>query len=406
MSCARTAAVSTKQVSVFGSLLPGSLQHERKVQELAYPDKSVSRFVADMSEKQISAREFFNAALLDELQRDFGLKKAIILIFDTDGNFLSWITKKGIQEAAPDHAYSEIMPYDKMRQEMYREAVRDELTYFNHEPRIYRASDYYEAGQYDSSRFAQWMENKFGGHYVLSFALGINAYIQISFFRSFEEGDYSDEEIENFRQIYQYIAMTYSGFKKHEQTKIVSKIKDEIISSGARAYLITDDFTHVMGYSQEAARLLTGICGEAVSAQLENGEPCLWLPFLLGIETGNTEDDGTAVKKIKNLVFRIYTYDRSYSHGIVDRYHWIAISQETSVKQKSYDELSLTAAERKVATFLCRGLTYQKIADELCISYHTVKNHVQNIFSKCGVNSRYELYEILNGAAGEDESAK
>ena len=162
---------------------------ERKVQELVYPDKSVSRFVADMSEKQISARELFNVALLDELQRNFGLKKAMILIFDTDGNFLSWITKKGIEEAAPGHAYSEIMPYDKMRQEMYREAVRDELTYFNHEPRIYRASDYYEEGQYDSSRFAQWLEKQFGGHYVLSLAFGLNAYIQISFFKSFEEGD-------------------------------------------------------------------------------------------------------------------------------------------------------------------------------------------------------------------------
>lgn len=379
---------------------------ERKVQELVYPDKSVSRFVADMSEKQISARELFNVALLDELQRDFGLKKAMILIFDTDGNFLSWITKKGIEEAAPGHAYSEIMPYDKMRQEMYREAVRDELTYFNHEPRIYRASDYYEEGQYDSSRFAQWLEKQFGGHYVLSLAFGLNAYIQISFFKSFEEGDYSDEEIENFKQIYQYIAMTYSGFKKHEQTKIVSEIKDEIISSGERAYLITDDFTHVMGYSKEAVRLLTGICGEAISVQLESGGPCLWLPFLLGIDAGNTEEDGAVVKKIKNLVFKIYTYDQSYNHGIIDRYHWIAISQKDSVKQKSFEELSLTAAERKVAVFLCKGLTYQKIADELCISYHTVKNHVQNIFSKCGVNSRYELYEILNGAVSEDESEK
>ncbi len=376
------------------------------MQELSYPDKSVSRFVADMSEKQISAREFFNAALLDELQRDFGLNKAIILIFDADGNFLSWITPKGIQEARPDHPYSEIMAYDKMRQEIYTEAVRDELTYFNHEPRIYRASDYYDEGQYDSSRFAQWMEKHFGGHYVLSFALGINAYIQISFFRSFEEGDYSDEDIENFKQIYQYIAMTYSGFKKHEQTKIVSEIKDEIISSGTRAYLITDDFTHVLGYSKEAARLLTGICGEAVSAQLADGRPCLWMPFLLGIETGNAAADGSAVKKIKSLVFRIYTYDQSYSHGIVDRYHWIAISQDNSAKQKSYEELSLTAAERKVAGFLCKGLTYQRIADELCISYHTVKNHVQNIFSKCNVNSRYELYEILNGATGEDESSE
>lgn len=378
-------------------------RNERKVEQLSYPDKSVSRFVADMSEKQISARELFNVSLLDELQQNFGLKKAMILIFDTDGNFLSWITKKGIVGAAQDHAYPGILPYDRMRQRIYEEAVRDELTYFNHEPRIYRASDCYEAGEYDGSRFVQWMEKQFGGHYVLSFAFGINAYIQISFFRSFEEGDYSDEEIENFKEIYQYIAMIYSGFKKHEQTKIISEIKDEIISSGERAYLITDDFTRVMDHNKEAVRLLTGICGETIAEQIESGEPSLWLPFLLGTEETHTGNDGVVIKEVKNLIFKIHTYDRGYNHGIIDRYHWIAVSQKEPVKQKSVEELHLTASERKVAVFLCKGLTYQKIADELCISYHTVKNHVQNIFSKCGVNSRYELYEVFNGNLSEVE---
>ncbi|MEI3518485.1 MAG: helix-turn-helix transcriptional regulator, partial [Clostridia bacterium] len=79
----------------------------------------------------------------------------------------------------------------------------------------------------------------------------------------------------------------------------MSEIKDEIISSGERAYLITDDFTHVMGYSKEAVRLLTGICGEAISVQLENGGPCSWLPFLLGIDAGSAEEDGAVVKKLK-----------------------------------------------------------------------------------------------------------
>ena len=41
------------------------------------------------------------------------------------------------------------------------------------------------------------------------------------------------------------------------------------------------------------------------------------------------------------------------------------------------------------------GLTYQAIADELIISYHTVKKHIQNIYIKCGVNSRYQLYKWL-----------
>lgn len=36
---------------------------------MAYNDKEASRFVTEMSERQISAREFFSVGLLDALQR-------------------------------------------------------------------------------------------------------------------------------------------------------------------------------------------------------------------------------------------------------------------------------------------------------------------------------------------------
>ena len=48
---------------------------------------------------------------------------------------------------------------------------------------------------------------------------------------------------------------------------------------------------------------------------------------------------------------------------------------------------------------MCQGLTYKAIADELVVSYHTVKKHVQNIYSKCGINSRYELYKWMEDQA-------
>lgn len=355
-------------------------------------DKSASRFVTEMSERQISAREFFSVGLLDALQQNFGLEKAAIFVFNTEGKFLSWIKRSGLEAAGPHHAYLKIMPYDKMRQTIFQEAVRDKLDYFNQEPRIYRATDYYAKNQYDKSCFVRCIEEEFGAHYSISMALGINAYLQIAFFKSLEEGDYSQAEIEYFKEIYRYIAKSYAGFKKHEQTKIISNIQDEIICSGERAYLITDDFMHVMGYNKEALKLLTSILGPSAADQIENGEACLWLPFLL---EGGAEAGRIVVKEIKNCVFKIYTYDQSYSHGIIDRYYWITILQKDMASSKKIEEISLTPSERKVADLLCDGFTYQKIADELCISYHTVKNHVQNIFSKCEVRNRYELYKIL-----------
>lgn len=58
-------------------------------------------------------------------------------------------------------------------------------------------------------------------------------------------------------------------------------------------------------------------------------------------------------------------------------------------------ETPLTQAEQRVAELMYNGLTYKAIADELVVSYHTVKKHVENIYAKCGVKSRYQLYKWL-----------
>ena len=58
---------------------------------------------------------------------------------------------------------------------------------------------------------------------------------------------------------------------------------------------------------------------------------------------------------------------------------------------------ALTPRERQVAALIARGETYQRIASELRISSHTVKNHVRHIFDKLDVNSRVELAVLTVG---------
>lgn len=52
--------------------------------------------------------------------------------------------------------------------------------------------------------------------------------------------------------------------------------------------------------------------------------------------------------------------------------------------------LTLTEREREVLRFLARGWRNREIAQHLCISERTVKNHVTNIITKLGVKSRTE----------------
>lgn len=364
-------------------------------------DEKQGSFFSEMAEHQISAQEFFSTVLLDSLERNFKLSNAVIVYYDTKGKFLSSVTKKGIMMDGENHPYRKFVPENVIRHIVYEEACRDHLTYFNLTPRLYRSTDIINREGYEQSSLVRFLEKHFEAHYSVTLAFGINAYIEVVFFKSQAEGDFTGEEMEELSEIYSYIANAYKNFKKYEQAKIISNIQSEVIASGEKAYLITDDFMHVMSYNRLAEDYLKDILGRLVEGQISSTTPCSWLPFLLGNEGADFSEERVQTRVIKDYVFKVYTYDRCYSNGIVDRYHWITISHKNEqpaepVREKKTEEpLPLTQTERRVAELMCKGLTYKAIADEMVISYHTVKKHVQNIYAKCGVQSRFQLYKWM-----------
>lgn len=389
-------------------------------------EKGIRDFFLEMENHQISAQEFFNPFMLESLERHFGLSKVIIMYFDTHGKFLSWTdklegniantngsSKKGMDGSGlpeihvdrseeteeTEHPYKCFEPEDIVRQRIYEEAVNDHLTYFDIEPRLYRGTDIIK--NYDTSAHSAFLENNFKAHYSLTMAFGINAYIQLVFFRDKAEGDFTDRDVEHLRDIYSYIATAYKNFKKYEQVKIISRIQGEIIASGEKAYLITDDFMHILDHSREALKRLEELMGVNLG-NIDSDTPCNWLPFLLGVSEGDNSEVHN--RTIKNYIYTIHDYRQSYSNGIVDLYHWITIHKEEHETLSKTDGIfdtgagtleALTKTEQKVARLMAKGYTYKEIAATMVISYHTVKKHVENIYEKCHVNSRYQLMQVM-----------
>ncbi len=72
---------------------------------------------------------------------------------------------------------------------------------------------------------------------------------------------------------------------------------------------------------------------------------------------------------------------------------------EGTVAPRSFEALGidhgLTPRETEILDLLLRGMNNPQIAEDLSISIHTVKRHMNNIFRKLGVGNRYELILLI-----------
>ena len=68
-------------------------------------------------------------------------------------------------------------------------------------------------------------------------------------------------------------------------------------------------------------------------------------------------------------------------------------------------QAGLSARETEVFMLLAKGRGVEHIQNKLCISSHTVKTHVYNIYRKMGIGSREELLDAVEAAVvGESSS--
>ena len=61
--------------------------------------------------------------------------------------------------------------------------------------------------------------------------------------------------------------------------------------------------------------------------------------------------------------------------------------------------VTLSAREVQIVDLLANGATAKEISRELALSFHTVRTHIRNIYTKLGICNRVELmrWVILQG---------
>jgi len=86
------------------------------------------------------------------------------------------------------------------------------------------------------------------------------------------------------------------------------------------------------------------------------------------------------------------------------------VTDPESIPERPETELArlhgLTPAEAHVATLIARGRSGRQVADELAISYNTVKSHLKKIFAKTGTRRQGELIRFMVNRAAHMNSSR
>lgn len=87
-------------------------------------------------------------------------------------------------------------------------------------------------------------------------------------------------------------------------------------------------------------------------------------------------------------------------HRIAGELQRLGVAGSAAVSPADHPEFEeLSRREREVIELLLGGHRVVTIADELCLSPHTVRNHLKSIFRKLSVHSQAELVDLFRGRA-------
>lgn len=60
------------------------------------------------------------------------------------------------------------------------------------------------------------------------------------------------------------------------------------------------------------------------------------------------------------------------------------------------NQYGISRREEEVLSHLLQGISTKKIAEELCVTEGTAKNHILSIYKKTNTHSRFELFTLFN----------
>ena len=361
---------------------------------------SIVRFSNNLSEHALNSDTFFDQSLLKIIETDLGVRKSLIVIHGSEENdyrCCAWIDKRRVDHEMHKHPYWHFSRQDRCANHINDHCRRIDMSTDSVQPLLFRSSEIITNNDYHSSDYALWLRDNMGQryHYSLHLPFGSHGRYHLCFYKSRNQSDFSDRELDLVTALYSLVASAYRTFEHHSILKTFNAAKSEMLEKKRLGYVILDSRLNVLDWNRAAADLLA-----ANGYPVKSGKA--FQELLLAQGTVDRSDGPAAKKKLGDLVFSSHSFLRRRPHYFDQIFYCLTIDQETKkVATGKPDFGVLTARENEITDRLSKGLTNREVADVLYLSPHTVRNHVQNIFQKLEIKNQKQLVGLYTQFAAD-----
>ncbi len=206
-----------------------------------------------------------------------------------------------------------------------------------------------------------------------------------------ELGNFTEKEIEYARMINAHINNLLKKSLINLNLEHQNQILVNFVDKSPIGMILVDNNFDLIGYNQIALSYINEICNQDPENMLSDQVIKTFIEkiYFKGFSPGNfiqTDIKDYAIK-IKPFVIP------NFSQGITTLYYIYIYRRNNNTINPSIlkSKYKLTSRECELVFYLLEGYSNKQIADELFISPHTVKTHMQNIFKKMECVSRSEV---------------
>lgn len=264
---------------------------------------------------------------------------------------------------------------------------------------VVRASDVFALPSTNQKEVAQYLAFLAKSHLRHQAVAPVRDY-RLIVFKSVDEEDFSDTEVELISRIAGIIFSKYQVEKHYSAVSILNKLKHQILVDEEIGVVILNAVLETVDYNETFLNFVKPEAGNIIASNYIKKMVTNKVAAHPSHTTIPIHDEAVFFRGTKIELHQRMVEVNPAIPGTSEKYYFLTARRTGGPSPGKVKTLAaqynLSQREMEIIEYVAQGHTSEDIAKILFISTHTVRTHMKNIYAKMNINSQRTLLAIYN----------